>query len=240
MSFSQKQIQAIKRIPNHIECLVHGYIRMAQNLLSDDTIIPDIVIVACLLFYHSFRDEWDPQNMAKTAELLQDNIIQFTKTNAGNVFCKQILKVCEGTDYEWKFKIIKYDSDISFYFYNLFIGIWNCDIKDNDDLIKKAVAADNSWTEHNRQRYALIATNGSVVIPNSSALGSSSVQYALKAQQNPAEGDIIEMKLTGLTIKWTTKYGSVEYKVKKGNYRAVLSARCNQLDTTLKIQILDI
>ena len=125
--FRTKQVQSLKHIDHQTTYLVHGYIRNEQKSLPRDNfhIIPDLVIITCLLYY-SFTDTWDIDNLGELTKLLDQNTIQVTSNTAQSIFLSQIVTVSNDNNYNWKFRLNKYDN---YWWYNMCIGLWNIDYK---------------------------------------------------------------------------------------------------------------
>lgn len=224
MSLSAEQIETLKRVNHGTRCLIHGFIRNVQKSLPHDNyhIIPDLVIVTCLL-YCSFYDTWDKDNFSATTTLLKENTIQVV-SEIQSIFLSQIVAVSNHNNYHWKFRLNKYEI---FWFYNTCIGLWNI-----DHIADYASAINTVWTTGNPKSYGLWCQNTYLVTPTSYDDG---YGRECQSQWKCKQGDIIEMCLNGseLTYKCNNEIIKdngkiIKCNVEPGEYKAVIYISTNE------------
>ena len=241
MAFSANQASVIKGFDCNIKYLIHGFIRDAQNLLplSENSyyIIPELIIMTCLLYYHWFMDEWDPKNMGDNMEILYDNVLKITSGYAQSTFLLNIVQVSKYSNYEWRFQLIQYLSSTELSDYNICVGLWNID--ENDYQFMKTALNDVwtqddiDWNEACPQRYGIFFSNGYEIVPDEVHVYSNNDTIQCK------QHDIIEMKLVGteLLFRINDEKGRTMTINKTGNYKAAIYAQAKWSENIL-IQLL--
>ena len=98
-----------KELDEKTQCLVFGFVKESQKLLSDSSSywnISDLIIFIILSFYQ-IKDEWDEENSHKAYKIEDDILVKVDEENAWvknrSAFMTQI--VSKGT-FRWKFKIV--------------------------------------------------------------------------------------------------------------------------------------
>lgn len=219
----------LKKIPNKYKLLVHGVIRKLEHLLfenEDDTIIPDLVINLCILFY-AIKDRFDPQCIGPHMKLDEENqcIVQQSKQSSNSAFLSSIF---DSGSYEWKFQINKSYASKDNSGYSQTIGIW--EVKSNDDCLKDALKT--YFTKFSNRTYGFGLPYGSLCSRNT---GSPIRDYEHDVPIK--EGDIIEMhcdmELWKLRFKINGKDYGKSFDVKPGKYRAAVNLYYKEDSITL-------
>ena len=215
MAFS---FDKLKRIPNKSKLVVNGFIHQMEGILCQDTIIPDLVINLCILFY-ALIDRFDPECIGSDMELdEQTQCIVQTKTLSNSAF---LTNVFESGLHEWKFQINKcLKSTEENTEWSQTLGIWRIQ-GDNEEYMK--LAMNTFFTTYCGRTYG-IANNSGLLInkyggPNFAEGG----EYGTKTKA----GDIVvmhcDMDKLELRFSINNKDCGKAFDIQPGKYRAVIN-----------------
>ena len=119
----------LKIIPNKSKLVVHGFIHQIEDLLSQDTIIPDLVLNLCILFY-ALIDRFDPECIGSEMELDEKTqCIVLTTKKSNSAFLTNIF---ESGLHSWKFQINKCLASRENLGFSQTIGIWKVEPENED------------------------------------------------------------------------------------------------------------
>ena len=211
MALSPNQVQSLKLVDIKTRLLVNGFIRHAQSLLTNDNqIISDIVVSSCILF--CFHWQWDSENIGDFTKIMDDKSIvrinddKLTQNKTQSVFLTTTITISKddknSSNHAWKFGLLEFENA---WMYNLVIGLW--DIKHEPNLNE---AVNETWNTETKRKYALVATTGDFVTPDTDAWGEKVIDDYNKFKPYQS-GDVIEMYLNGNVLGFKKERNRYRY-----------------------------
>ena len=209
----------IKTISDKSKLVVYGFIHQTENILShaeNKTIIPDLVINLCILFY-ALLDRFDPKCIGPDMKLNEETqcIVQM-KTGSNSAFLSNIF---ESGSYYWRFKINECESGRDKDpWWSQSIGIWQ--VK-SDDTNEVECAMLTYFTEYSNRTYGFANDYGELIDRRTGCVEDE--KYGIQTKT----GDIVEMyaDMDNLELRFIINdidYGKA-FDIEAGKYRAVIN-----------------
>ena len=183
---------------------MYGFIREQYNDL-----VPDGVILICLLFYGNDTDKWDINNISDYIQLDEEQAIvtHIKRQQPTSVF---LTREVHSVIHSWKFKVIKCRNHK---WCTMHIGIWN--VSKNDGKPPKLNTF--NYVKDERQGYSFSTSAGKI--------RSSSTEYVKWGEKCP-DGSIVDMTVNfnelSLCFKLNGKNCGKAYDIEPGKYRAAV------------------